>query len=664
MKVVYTILFGLLLITPLQAQKRAGALVNRANLPSAQLPEKFDESAWSRATFLPPRQAHPIRDSVIGEQFQAGDTYWDLQANYTVGKLIALDDSGDIHVTWMDGFTEVTEDDRFQKYNYFDNGAFTQGEDGVTAVFGTRSGYGCIALTNEADQRAMVFCHATGILDVLTSFTSLDFSRGAGAFETFPMPNFPEVPVIWPQGVCSPGGRLHVVYDREGGAGVSYTSSDFNDGMIQYPDTPIQLTTTPFIAYRIASSQVSERAAIIFPRARHGGANDTSWSNWFPGQINNDLMLVTTEDGYNWNFDDPYNITQCIGPNSALGEDSMYCDTLRPAFHFDLIFDQNDMLHVVFNTYGVWEIPDWEYAEHDSVPWAGFTRDATMIYHWTEEDCTFAPVADGWFSQAIPDPEDTTQTLIHPMPEGNRANVCNPSLGYDETGNLYCVFNYYPYGDYNDYVGRNIRGRCHGDVSATVSTDNGRTWYHPTRLVETTTPLPEPGEAMSEVFPTIAERNDDYLHIFYILDKEGGSDILNDLNASNTLNPAIYLRTPTAEIAMDSIFIAPNFHFNGERVRSVANEPVFTPAGFRLTGAYPNPFNNQSVIKFDLDRNQMIELALYTLDGRQAKVIYAGSALRGSHEIKLDGSGLAAGLYLVRLSGGGSTATLKLALVK
>jgi len=666
MKAVYATLCALLLIAPLSvAKQQLGAPVVRTRMPSYHLPEQNSDAAWEQARFVPPRPLQPRRDDVMGDQFQAGDTYYDLQTNSTVGRLIAFDNAGGTHVTWMDGFTTVNEGTRQQKYNFFEDGAFTQGEDGVVAPIGSRSGYGMIGLSNEDTQRAIIFCHALGLIEVLTAVTCVDFDRGFGAFETFMMPNYPENFVAWAQGVCTPEGKLHIVYNREGANYLSYTSADFNGGQPDYPDSPIQISEMSHNAYRISNSPVSERAAIIYPQARLGLPAGEGWDGTFPFAINNDLMLVTTEDGENWNFDNPYNITQCIPPNSELEGDEVYGDTLRPAWAFDLIFDQDDNIHVVFGAYGLWEKPDWAPSgDADDHPWAGFTRDAAMLFHWTEEDCTFSPVADGWFSQQIFSPENPDSIIFWPMPEAWRANVCNPSLGYDDNGDLYCVFNYFPYGDYNDYVGRDIPGRCHGDVSATVSTDNGRNWYHPTRIVETPTPFAQVGEAMSESYPTMAEKVDDNLHIFYILDLEGGSTIVNDAGASNTINPAIYLRTPKDWIARDSIYNGPNFHYTGDHQADVANEPVFTPAGFRLTGAYPNPFNSRSVIEFELDRTQGIELALYGLDGRQAKVLYSGPALSGLHQVTLDGDGLAAGLYLVRLSGSGSTTSMKVALVK
>jgi hypothetical protein len=221
-------------------------------------------------------------------------------------------------------------------------------------------------------------------------------------------------------------------------------------------------------------------------------------------------------------------------------------------------------------------------------------------------------------------------------------------------GDIYCVYNYYPPDDYNNYV--DGEGRCHGDIAVTVSQDGGATWFYPTYITTTSSPLADVGEAMCEVYPTVSKVVEDYLEIFYLLDREAGS-VVQDDPASNTLNPVYYLRVPIAEVLTDSIWHGPAFHV--PRPNQVRDTNPWTPDGFRLTGAYPNPFNQSTVVEFDVQSKQIIDLALYGLDGRLIKNLYSGEVLSGHHRVTLDGRDLAAGLYFVKLKGSQSESVMK-----
>ncbi len=612
-----------------------------------------------RTPFLNPRRIEPGRDDVIlGEQNETGNTWYDYHSNGSVGKMIAVDNQGGVHTTWMDLYTPDGGFTRQQKYNYLTGGAWLE-QDGVPASPGTRSGFGNIVLTREEEQRAVIFCHALGVAqgENPTTVVLVDFGTGWGAFESFLPPNYAEFNNYWPMGVVSPGGMIHVLYNRSGADLISYTGTEFRGGQPEFPDVPIEISPTSLNTYRIAQSPHSERAAITWIASRVGIPPPPEYTNTRAYQQNNDLYLVWTDDGEHWNFDNPLNVTNVIPTNADLEEPYSYGDTLRPATTHDIVFDADDKIHIVFEALGMWEMAEYD-PEVNIPPVDGLTIDASFLFHWTEEDCTITPVADGWFSQCVVD--ENGDTLIWPNPGAWKTNTCNPSLAYSEDGDLYCVFNYFPYGDYNDYIGA---GRCHGDVAVTVSEDNGETWYYPTMLVQTSSPLPEPGEGMAEEYPTLAERVDENLHVLYILDHEAGTTIqASDAGAANTLNEVYYLKVPVEEVLRDSIWEGPDFHVSPPE--SVHDDGIQNPLEFRLAGAYPNPFNSTTRIEYDLEVRQTIELGIYSTTGQQVAKLFSGESLPGHHQVTLDAIALPAGVYVVKLSSGNLTSSMKVALVK
>ncbi len=513
----------------------------------------------------------PRRDPVIGDIFVAGDTWYDHQSNGAIAKMIAVDQDGNIHLTWMDGYDEdLGGPNRHQKYNFFNSEAEEWlADDGQEVDNGERGGYGCLWLSNEDVQRAMPFFHTRvpqgGEIEYI-SMAGLDWIAGVGAFQSYMMPRYPEQTVIWPQGVLSSENVVHVAYNRRDGDMLSYTQGVIGrDDEILFEEVPRQIERAPMNTFRIARSPVSERAAIAWPHSRIGFDDLGPWEGFLAWQMNNDLYVAFTENGEDWNFDNPVNVTRIVPPNPDERGLAAYGDTLRFYQTMDLIFDQNDNLHIVFDARLLMEqsIPESE------PPVDAMSTDASMLYHWSEETDRITPVASGWFYQSIVNEDGMVERRIDPG-YWHQSNVCYPSLGYDENGDLYCVFNYYPPDDYS------VANFCNGDIAVTVSEDNGETWYEPTMVTETTTLEAEIGESACEVFPTIWEVVDDNIHISYVFDTEPGSAIIDypDRVETATLAEFYYHRMPVEEIEREEIFEGPPFHTDiRQMIHWVQREP-------------------------------------------------------------------------------------------
>jgi photosystem II stability/assembly factor-like uncharacterized protein len=89
-----------------------------------------------------------------------------------------------------------------------------------------------------------------------------------------------------------------------------------------------------------------------------------------------------------------------------------------------------------------------------------------------------------------------------------------------------------------------------------------------------------------------------------------------------------------------------------------------TPSHFSLEQNYPNPFNPSTTIRFELPKASDIRLSVYDILGREVIVLANERKAAGVHEVRLDGSGLASGMYLCRLRAGDFTATRRLLLLK
>ena len=71
----------------------------------------------------------------------------------------------------------------------------------------------------------------------------------------------------------------------------------------------------------------------------------------------------------------------------------------------------------------------------------------------------------------------------------------------------------------------------------------------------------------------------------------------------------------------------------------------------------PNPFAITTTAPFGLPGAGRVRLSLYDVPGREVAVLADGGASAGWHAARVDGAGLAVGLYVLRLETGGTSRT-------
>lgn len=101
----------------------------------------------------------------------------------------------------------------------------------------------------------------------------------------------------------------------------------------------------------------------------------------------------------------------------------------------------------------------------------------------------------------------------------------------------------------------------------------------------------------------------------------------------------------------------------------VAGGRSVRPETSLLRPNYPNPFNGDTVIGFDLAATARVDLAIYNLAGQRVATLLRDRRPPGAHAIRWDGRDdggepLASGVYLSRLLAGGQMHTRKLLLLR
>jgi len=97
----------------------------------------------------------------------------------------------------------------------------------------------------------------------------------------------------------------------------------------------------------------------------------------------------------------------------------------------------------------------------------------------------------------------------------------------------------------------------------------------------------------------------------------------------------------------------------------IANANVELPKTFALHNAYPNPFNPETNIRFDLPIASPVKLVIYNALGRMVSTLVSSQSMdAGYHETKWNAQRYSSGVYFVHMQAGSFTSTKKLMLLK
>ena len=97
-----------------------------------------------------------------------------------------------------------------------------------------------------------------------------------------------------------------------------------------------------------------------------------------------------------------------------------------------------------------------------------------------------------------------------------------------------------------------------------------------------------------------------------------------------------------------------NFEIGFSEEKEPFSEPEIVPPDFILYPKYPNPFNSETEIRYDLPLAKHVRLAVYNLLGQEVAVLVDEVQGPGHYTIRWDGTdkrgnGVPSGVYVYRL---------------
>lgn len=579
--------------------------------------------------------------SSFSQPYVAGTTYFRIQHYGTCGRMIGVDQSGYVQMSWTHSNSNGTA--RHVYSNIWDSQTSSFGfENGNQIDCWSRAGF----VTQVVSGNGWCYPAFHGPRPCGTNIITavcIDFLPRTGAYTCY-YPYIQEnVEFGNPKIALSTDGILHIVstefpdstelmrifYIR----GTPIFDSDSFGLQIQFSNWNgneiLPLDTVETLSAEIACSPGTEQVAIAWMK-------------------HSDIYLTSSYDnGLDWEF--PQNITQFIPCDTAcygLTHDWACCDrdTMRAIEDLSMLFDDDGWLHIAFTTIGHFR---WTENGAENVD----DHNKAQIWHWNNQTNTFRLIAESWMDSTTFGNRRLCSNPPHAMVE-------RPSLSINHSsGNLYCSYVKYDTAQYSD------AGILNADVFITMSMDNGRHWSVGTNVTNTVPAAPGAprGSNANEQDATLADHvADNKLHLFYLFDNGCCLDPMGDLQSLCEMR---YLPIPINEIPSFPLMPTRQMHVEWRDCADDATDNSQLPNKFDLS-VYPNPFNSSTSIEYDVPQRMMIDLCIFDILGQKVATLQSGFVEAGRHTLTWQADKLSAGMYFLSLHSPLQTKTQKLLYLK
>ena len=96
----------------------------------------------------------------------------------------------------------------------------------------------------------------------------------------------------------------------------------------------------------------------------------------------------------------------------------------------------------------------------------------------------------------------------------------------------------------------------------------------------------------------------------------------------------------------------------------VSTEETWAAKGYHLFDNAPNPFQESTMLGFEIPQSEMISIRVYNLNGKLVKSIAPQNYPAGIHHMEFERNGLAEGMYFFELKAGDFVDTKKMIIIK
>ena len=134
------------------------------------------------------------------------------------------------------------------------------------------------------------------------------------------------------------------------------------------------------------------------------------------------------------------------------------------------------------------------------------------------------------------------------------------------------------------------------------------------------------------------------------------------LSTGRLQNYKIYFWRVKATNAIGTSDWSISYRFRTVQVTGVEEQEL--PASYALSQNFPNPFNPETNVRFTLPRESRVRIAVFDILGREQTVLVDSDLPAGVYTIHWDASGVASGMYILRMQAGDYVETRRMLLLR
>jgi len=139
--------------------------------------------------------------------------------------------------------------------------------------------------------------------------------------------------------------------------------------------------------------------------------------------------------------------------------------------------------------------------------------------------------------------------------------------------------------------------------------------------------------------------------------------IPENVSPTSILAFGVSFQTNLVDIGSNSVYID-DIYFGKDSSTPISETDGRIPTTFVLYNNYPNPFNPETKIKYQLPNDSNVKIEIYDIMGKKVQTLVNERQNAGTHLIVFDGKGFASGLYFYSIQAGKFRDVKKMVLLK
>lgn len=576
-----------------------------------------------------------------GTEMVIGTTTYDLQTNGTISNRIVNNGDGTLSAVWTmsqdPGGITGNFPDRGTGYNYYD-AVGNWGALPTTRIEPFRTGFTNIAYAPGGHEA--ILCHD------FTSTNGEVFSsrpvKGIGTWTTNSIPNTSNTDV-WPKLTAggANGQTLHALWQGTAtNAGPLYYSRSTDNGFTwsAKAEIPSYVMGVDYPGLGGDSYSIDARGNTVAIVAGDLGGQDL-------------VLLKSTDNGTTWTktivYQFPIPNYDGATMNTDTNSDNVADTLFTHASDETVVIDNFGMAHVFFGGTRCLEAAGATALGYFMTP---------GLYYWNE---TMAPNTrrliatapdlnnDGVLSLPTGCGNDTSENPVGYYGTGIVAFICMPSAGVDANN-----FIYLSYQAVDELSDTTIYFEDFVHPYLIRSCDGGLTWTNPDSALDIMLyTIGNQSESLDGVYCSMAKLVDNNIHLLYQRDFAPGTTLsgtnfpCESGNNNGSSNDIVYSRININTFPFCQVGI---------------QNPSGTNSAFNISANYPNPFNGKTSFDINLKKPADVSVEVCDLFGRILSINKYVSLSSGVHQLTIDASKFAAGVYTYKVKAGNDSATKKM----